>query len=597
MADVAIATHGAPRWELNSVYPYPAHPDVGVDVERARGGVAKLRASVVAFVGGPPAAERLAVLLGAYADVADRCTTLRFYAHGLVTASSGDEAAESLEQCAIALAADLASAIVPLTLAMARWDDATLASVCADPRVAPDALFVRQIADEGRHMMSGPEEELALELGKSGTSAWQRLYRQRASALTFAWVDAAGAPTRVPVSMALGLLADPVRRVRADAFRALREAWLGDSVVLAATLNAVSGTQLALSRRRGDPGPLDASLRANRVDRRILDAMWSAVRLQIPAFRAFLRAKARALGVPRMAMYDLTAPVGTDVEPALPYADGLQFVVRAFGEFHAPLGEFAERANELHWIEAEARRGKSTGAYCMHLPKVREPRVFMTYSGRTSVRTLAHELGHAWHYSLMRDLPSTQQDLTMTIAETASTFAETLVTRLAIDHAGPSERAQLLNERATFLFNILPMILARYEFEDELYRRRAEGECSARDLEAMSRTHFSTVFGDDVEPASVSGHAWASTAHHFLWPYYNYPYAFGTLLSLGLYARWKVEGAAFVPKIESFLRETGRKTARELGDIVGVHFDRTEFWSGAVAQAVAEIAAFDAAVP
>jgi len=253
--------------------------------------------------------------------------------------------------------------------------------------------------------------------------------------------------------------------------------------------------------------------------------------------------------------------------------------------------------DERRWIDAEQRKSKAPGGYQTELPLVKEPRIFMNYGGGSNaVATLAHELGHAWHYWLMRDLPYSQRRLTMPLAETASTFAETVVTERTIKTSSGAERLQLLSDRAFRLYSILPMILARFEFEEEVYRRRAEGELDAAEFYEISRSRFEAVYGDEIDPESVSGHAWIQTLHHYLAVFYNYPYSFGHLLSLGLYGLYERDGEAFVPDIEEFLVGSGSMGTVPLARSVGIELEAPEFWGLALDQAVEEVARFEAAV-
>lgn len=583
----------APSWELSNAYPGPDSPEVKRDLERARDLIGQVRQAIAALDDGKPDAARLAAAIGRLNEAYDVAVNVATYASCLSTADAEDSAASRLDAAGTDLMADFEAARVRLPILLARLEPGVLSRLLDAAEIGRNRFFLEQLAEEGRHTMSLTEEELALELGKYGLEAWRRLYRQTTARLTFRWKDDRGEPADIPVSAAIGYLEDPDREARRGVALAVKDAYLSRGDTLAIALNAITGSNLSLARRRGDHSPLDGGLRANRIERPALEAMWAAVRRRLPDFRLYLKAKARALGVERAAAWDFFAPVPGAPRAKRPYPDAYKFVVDTFRDFHPPLADFTRLMDERRWIDAEQRKSKAPGGYQTELPLVKEPRIFMNYGGGSNaIATLAHELGHAWHYWLMRDLPYSQRRLTMPLAETASTFAETVVTERTIKASSGAERLQLLSDRAFSLYSILPMILARFEFEEEVYRRRAGGELDAAEFYEISRSRFEVVHGDQIDPESVSGHAWIQTLHHYLAVFYNYPYSFGNLLSLGLYGLYLDQGESFIPKLEGFLSGTGMMGTEDLARSIGIDLEGPGFWDRAVDTAVGQIREF-----
>jgi pepF/M3 family oligoendopeptidase len=586
----------APAWDLGNVYPGPDSPEVRADLARARELLAGLRESTAGLADDPDP-RALARLMEAYNTAADLVSTLRAYANCLVTADSSDQAAARLEGTVTVLTADFSSALVRLPILLGRLDAGRLEEILSAPELADARFILGEMAEQGRHLMSQPEEELALELGKNGVQAWRRLYRRATSRLSFDLELAGGEVRRVPVSAVNGYLQDPDRGVRERAWKGWRKAHLDAADLLAATFNSITGTNLSLARRRGEDAPLAGSLRASRLTLRTVEAMWAATRARLPRLRGFLRAKSRALGLTRMASWDAGAPIPGVPARKTPYPETVDVIAAAFAEFSPGLADLARMMVDRLWIDAEQRDGKAPGGYCTSLPTVKEPRIFMNYGGGSSAsRTLAHELGHAWHYWLIKDLPMTRRQYTMPLAETASTLAETVVVKRAIQRATGAERLELLAERAGFVFGIVPMIMARYDFEGEVYRRRGDGELAAEELATLSREAFAPVVGDDLDPDSIEDHFWAHKLHHYHYPFYNYPYSFGALLSLGLHGLYEQRGAEFVPEIEKFLVGSGSMGTEPLARSVGIDLEAPEFWELALDQAVEEVARFEAGV-
>jgi len=583
----------APSWDLSGVYPGPTSLEVERDFDRARTLIDQLRTAIAALLAGGLDSARLAAVVDLGNQAYEVVANLATYANCLTSANAEDQAAQRLEAATTSLMADLGATVVGLPILLARLDSEVLKKLLDAPEIGRNRFFLEQAAEQGRHTMSLVEEELAQELGKYGLEAWRRLYQQTTAKLTFRWKDQRGQPADIPVSAATGYLEDPDREVRRGVALAVKDAYLSHADTLTFVLNAITGVNLSLARRRGDQTPLDAGLRANRIKRAALEAMWAAIRNRLPDFRLYSKAKARAIGVDRAATWDFLAPVPGGPTAKRPYRNAFEFVVETFRGFHPPLADFTRLMDDSRWIDAEQRKAKAPGGYQAEFPLVKEPRIFMSYGGGSNaVSTLAHELGHAWHYWLMRDLPPSQRQLTMPLGETASTFAQAVVAERTIAAARGAERLQLLSDRAFATYMILPMMQARFEFEEEVYRRRAEGELDASELYEISRNRFLSVHGDGVDPESVFGHAWVQTLHHYLAVFYNYPYSFGHLLALGLYGLYLDQGESFIPKLERFLAGTGLMSTVDLALSIGIDLEGPGFWERAVETATSQIREF-----
>ncbi|MND86882.1 Peptidase family M3 [compost metagenome] len=197
-----------------------------------------------------------------------------------------------------------------------------------------------------------------------------------------------------------------------------------------------------------------------------------------------------------------------------------------------------------------------------------------------NVITLAHELGHAWHSWLLRDAPLAQRDYPKTLAETASLFAETLVRDALLARAQTREQrlaiAWMDGERVASLLLDIP---SRFHFERALVAGRAQGYLGASQLRAMMKSAKQQWYGDSL--SQYDELFWASKSHFSIaeFGFYNYPYLFGYLFSLGLYAQKARVGADFVPAYRALLADTGRMSAESLVEKhLGVDIREPAFW-------------------
>src|SRR5437870_10262482 len=355
------------------------------------------------------------------------------------------------------------------------------------------AFMLRKAKQQAEHLMSPLEEALATELSVTGGSAWSKLYSTFSSQIVVpielegrrhgphAGEKRAGVGTRqeLPISAVRNLAFDPKPGVRRRAYEAELAAWKQAAVPIAAALNSIKGEVNTLGRKRRWDTPLDSALFNNNIDRATLDAMLNAARESFPDFRRYLRAKARALhtrsdgagGSPGLAWYDLFAPVGGSARE-WEYDEGTQFVVEQFSTYSPRLGELAARAFRENWIDAEPRDGKVGGAFCMRLRKG-ESRVLTNYKpGFGGVCTLAHELGHAYHNLNLAERTMLQRSTPMTLAETASTFCETIITHAALERVSPDEQLLILEASLQDACQIVVDISSRFIFEQSVLQRR-----------------------------------------------------------------------------------------------------------------------------
>jgi pepF/M3 family oligoendopeptidase len=588
-----------PHWDLSNVYP-------GLDTEQFQRDVDELNRQLDeldAFLdahqiarGNPlPEAPALRSAVDGYLErtnaVLELSGTLGAYVRSFVTTDSYNTAARRwlsrLEQSSVRLRQQ-----------GTRFDgwlgdnDAGLPALLAQPGPAQEHAFVLlETAEQSRYLMSEAEEAMAAELSLSGSSAWGKLQGTVSSQLSVPF-ERDGRREMLPIAALQNISwHDPSEEVRKRAYQAELAAWETVREPLAACLNGVKGANETLNRRRGRTDALHTSLDQSRLDRKTLDAMLSAMRESFPVFRRYLRAKAARLGQPALPWWDLFAPVvstsANGGERHFSFAEAEGFILHQFGQFSGRLAGLAERAFANRWIDAEPRAGKRGGAFCMWVPGVRESRVLCNFDGSLDqLLTVAHELGHAFHNECAAGELPLQTITPMTLAETASTFCETLVTEATLAHA--TSQAEELSILETFLIGATQVVVditSRFMFEQEVFERRAQAELSADDFcEIMLRAQRAT-YGDGLDERYLHPYMWAWKPHYYRaeLAFYNYPYAFGLLFGTGLYALYQSRGPAFVADYEALLASTGLAAPAELAARFGIDIRQPQFWRDSLA--------------
>lgn len=469
------------------------------------------------------------------------------------------------------------------------FTDAEWQALVGDSRLAPVAFALNERRQWAAIQMDTGRELLANDLAVDGYHAYDTLYRTVVGRISIPFEG-----KELSVGQAYNRFSDPDRAVRQSLFVKWEEAWAREAEVIAHALNHLAGFRLGLYRHRGWQSMLMEPLELNRMKPETLEAMWAVVASARPSLRRFLDRKARLLGAAKLSWYDLDAPVN-QVSRKVTYDEAAAFIEDQFRQFSPRMADFAAHAFRSRWLEVEDRPHKAPGGYCTAFLQSKVSRIFMTFSGDPGgVSTMAHELGHAYHNSVTFDLPYLLRNYAINVAETASTFAEMIVSSAAIRSAvSREEKVALLGSWLDNVVALLMNIHARFLFETRFYERRAKGLLSVAELNVLMEEAQRESYADGLE--TYHPLFWASKGHFYLTdqPFYNFPYTFGFLFSAGVYARAVAEGPAFEDRYAALLRDTGRMTTEELAlRHLGADLTRPDFWEDALSVVLGDVEEF-----
>lgn len=439
-------------------------------------------------------------------------------------------------------------------------------------------FVLEEMESQGRHEMSEELEELAADLNRAGGDAWGRLQETLTSHLSTEWDS--GTRERKTLVQLRHLASDPDRSVRQRAWRLELDLLKTHEIALAAALNGVKGFTTVLNSRRGWGSTRERSIFQSRIQPATLEALITSLEEGLGIFHRYLKIKARLLGVSTCAFYDLFAPVGT-LSRKFSWGETQEFLLRQFASFSTDLKDFARRALEGGWVHARIQEGKVGGAYCISLPLRGESRVLCNFDGTFGeVKTLAHELGHAYHFEILKDSGHWLRQYPMTLAETASTFAETLVFEAAYREASGEEALHLLENQLQDICQVCVDILSRYHFELKVLELRPQGELSAAQFCEIMTEAQKRTYGPALDPTQLHPYMWAVKGHYYITElaFYNFPYAFGQLLSLSLYHMFQEEGPGFAERYRRFLARSGSCSCEEAVAELGEDITSPRFW-------------------
>lgn len=449
----------------------------------------------------------------------------------------------------------------------------------------PYTLMLEEARVQAEHMMSEAEEVLAAELRLSGGTAWAKLHGNVSSLIT-----ATVGGRELPITAVRNLAHSPDPKVRKEAYDAELAAWKAHEVPLAAALNGVKGEASTLNRRRRWKDDLAPVLFRNRISPEVLGAMQEAVVGSFPLWRRYFLAKARLLGKERLDWWDLFAPVG-ESKKRWTWDEGARFIVDQLRTFSSSDAAVAETAFRESWIDAEPRKGKRGGAYCMGVGGGKSRILANFEESFDSVSTIAHELGHAYHNFCLRDRPPLLRNYPMTLAETASIMNETIVVQAALKTLPPQEQLPILEADLQGAAQVVVDIHSRFLFEQAVFEKRASRELSPEELCSLMVEAQKATYGDAL--ATYHPYMWAVKPHYYGTDFYNFPYTFGLLFGLALYEKYREEGERFVARYDDLLASVGMYPAAELAKRFGFDLASRAFWEGGLAVLGRRIAQFE----
>ena len=442
------------------------------------------------------------------------------------------------------------------------------------------AFMLKRLQKNAKHVIDPALEPTVLKLQMTGGSAWEQL-RDQLDANHMVELELDGEKKSLPLSAVRGMANSPDREVRRAAYEAELAAYPKMEIPMAACLNGIKGEARTLCELKHYDTVLDMALDGANMDRATLDALLQAMQESLPMFRRYFRLKAKLLGYEGgLKFYDLFAPVG-EMKGGYTPEEARQILVREFGAFSPRMANMIGRAFDERWIDMYPREGKSGGAFCSGMHPLGISYVLANFEGSYgSVSTLAHELGHAYHNECMRDVPVLMADYPMPLAETASIFNETFLAQSMLKKADAPMRVAMLEQQLSDAAQVIVDILSRFLFEKEVVERRADTTLSPRELcDIMTRAQQQT-YGDGLDPDCMHPYMWACKSHYYSTGvhFYNFPYAFGQLFAVGVYALYEQQGADFLPTYEKLLRSAGSGTVREVAAGVGIDVADVNFW-------------------
>ena len=570
-----------PTWDLTDLYDGIADGAIAADIAACRQEAEQLEAAWQGRLADADGAA-LAGLIADYERILEMLGKAQSHAQLLFAASTTDSQIARHHQSIREASADIGARLLFIELELAALDDAHVTQLLDTPALAVWQPWLRRVRAWAPHQLAPDMERMLAERAPSGRGAWARLFDETAAALRFPFGGA-----DVTEAEILNALSSPNGDERRAAGESLSTTLKDNERLLSLVLNTIAKDKEVEDRWRGFARPVDSRNLDNDVDDDTVDALVGAVDSRnADLAHRYYRLKAGWMGGETINWWDRNAPLSGGDDRQFSWGEARQLVLDSFAGFDQQMAEQAEPFFSHNWIDAEPRAGKSSGAFSHPVTPSAHPYILMNFSGKSrDVMTLAHEMGHGIHQRLAADRGYLMSDTPLTLAETASVFAEMLAFRRLVDSADdPAIRRRLLAGKVEDMLNTVVRQIAFHNFETRFHDARRNAELTAEEISDIwmetqrAALGPSVVTGDDYRPI------WGYIPHFVHTPFYVYAYAFGDCLVNALWQSYQLaqaggQAADFVTGYRNLLQAGGT----ERYDVALQRFDLDPrdpaFWS------------------
>ncbi len=568
-----------PVWDLSDLYASREDPRLEADLKGAAAEVADLAKAQGSFLAarGDPATlgGRIAEAIELYEKIADRLGAIGAYAVLQAQIALADPVWAKFQADIQVRVQTIALDTLFVTLELNQLEDAEIeAALKAVPAAERWRPWLRRVRLNRPHELDADLERFIAERA-AAAGQWTRLYDETIARLA---VKAGRDTLTFNAAMARMLEADPRRRRQAadGVADGLKQA----EPVTALALNTLAMEKAVEDRWRRFADPAASRHLANEIHAEAVETMTAEVVAAYPRLsHRYYALKARAMGKAKLDYWDRNAPIAKAPPKAYAWDRAREIVLASFADLGSGFADRAQVFFERPWVHARPQPGKNPGAFCHPVTAQKHPYVLLNYRGeRRDVLTLAHELGHAVHMTLARPSGTLLADTPLTLAETASIFAEGLAFERLLAEASTKEARALLAGRIEDGLNTVVRQIAFHRFETRFHAARAGGEVSAEEISRLWIEIAGESLGPAVELNPGYETYWAGVSHFVHTPFYVYAYAFGDLLVSALMQARAKDPEGFTARYEALLAAGGTRTYVEALAPFGLDPRSPEFW-------------------
>ena len=548
-----------PTWDLTDLYEGIGDDAIAADLARCRREAERMESAWQGKIGNATPQD-LATLIADYEQVLEALGKAQSHAQLLFAASTTDAQIARHHQSIREASADIGARLLFVELEIAALPSDHVDRLLETPEFTAWQPWLRRVRAFAPHQLSPDMERMLAERAPSGRGAWVRLFDETAAGLRFPFGDA-----EVTEAEVLNKLSSPDADERREAGASLSQTLKANERLLSLVLNTIAKDKEVEDRWRGFARPVASRNLDNDVDDQTVDALVAAVDdRNADLSHRYYRLKAGWMGGDTLNWWDRNAPLPSDDDRKFSWDEARQLVLASFDGFDPQMAAQAEPFFTRNWIDAEPRAGKSSGAFSHPVTPSAHPYILMNFSGKSrDVMTLAHEMGHGIHQRLAADRGYLMSDTPLTLAETASVFAEMLTFRRLVDSTDdPAIRQRLLAGKVEDMLNTVVRQVAFHNFETRFHDARRNAELTSDEISDIWMETQRAALGPAIKTGDDYRPIWGYIPHFVHTPFYVYAYAFGDCLVNALWQTYQSaqadgQAADFVASYRSLLQAGG----------------------------------------
>lgn len=571
-----------PSWDLSELYLACDDPRIDADLQTALENARKFEEAYAGKICREDiSSEELLTALDRYESLLRQQSRPGSYASLHYSTDTTDPARGALTQKIREVGSQISTHLLFFDLELARLPVTTYDRLLGDDRLNKYRHYLEQQQALAKHYLSQAEETILEETANCRGRAFKRLFTEVTARMKFPF-EKDGEQKLLTQSELLAYSYDPDRELRKQVAESLAGQLQSNAHVLTFIHNTLLHEKQVSDRLRGFEHPESDRHLSNELDKAVIDTMTEVCVKNFDIVHQYYELKRKLLGLDSLAHYDRYAPLRAQKQE-IAYAEARELVISAFQRFSPKMREMVEPFFEKNWIDVPPRPGKRGGAFCAAVTPDHHPYVLLNYTGKArDVMTLAHELGHGIHDLFAARNHYLDYHPVLPLAETASTFAEMLVfEKVQETLANPEEQLALLCEKLEDTFATVFRQISMFRFERRLHEvRRQEGELTTERINGLWQEAMQEMFGPSLTLGTDHQWTWLYIPHIVNTPFYVYAYAFGELLVLALYARYRQEGESFLPKYFELLSAGGSQAPARLLQTLGFDIASPAFWQG-----------------
>ena len=578
----APETQQLPRWDLSGLYQDISDPKIESDLDSLDARAGDFQKTYEGrLVEGQVSADELHTALQEYESMVRLAARIGSYASLVYSTNTTDPARGALYQKVRERSSRTSTKMIFLGLELGKVPEEVFAKYLAAEPLAPFHHYLEVQRESAKHHLSQAEETILEETANTRGRAFRRLSTEVISRMKFQ-LEVDGEVKELSQSELLAYNYHPDRQLRQKATDSLARTLQDNAPTLTFIMNTLLAEKDVMDRLRGYSTPESSRHLDNELPDAAVDTMVDVVVKNFSIVADYYKLKGKLLGIDKLMHYDRYAPL-KKAEESIAYEKACDIVLEAYKAFSPQLHELALPFFEDNWIDVPVAEGKRGGAFCAGVSPDHHPYILLNYTNKPrDVMTLAHELGHGLHDRLASKQHALDYHPVLPLAETASTFGEMLTfEKLFSQLDSDEERLALMCEKLEDTFATVFRQISMYRFEKAMHKaRREEGELTTERYNELWQECMGEMFGDVLELGEPHAWTWLYIPHIVQTPFYVYAYAFGELLVLALYARYKEEGEPFIGRYMELLAAGGSRAPQAILGDLGIDITDAAFWQG-----------------